>query len=814
MDISRILNNDKVSKDITDILNSDTPCTIILSGPSGRGKSFIAENASSELASDKSCCIYLMGDEERKSEEFYPLKLFVEKKDKNLNKGVKAIRASLEEVPYIGKGLKVLTEDYDFGKNKQKRVIQDTVPFKRHLDFSLHVLGLHRSHEKVVIICDGINEFDKSTIDYLTSLKEGFLELNEDFNISFLIISNTQNEVPSYFKLDNTHNIDLPPISKEQAKDIIKIWSNRDLSPKELDIIQSCSGGHLQLLKIASNYIKEANQFELPDNRADFYKILIDARLRKLKDYYERIKQILIAISESGMRSSVSEILCLLGEDKAIQELLKHAVQMDLLFIKDNYIHFAHSVIEDYAKSFQDTPKLDFYGKLGNCLRKLTPGDYYRRAICAQLSDDIAESDTLWALAAIRKMREGTFDEIDTITKKISSSTTGNDVKEALVGFQQCYKISFDGDIDEALNMTEQISNAIPKAVLAEKNYLKCENLTKKISKISKEEGLRLINEWEEIKEQEPEIWYRLLQLKIIIASELGLIDLALQTEAQIFKYFSERLIFDIHARSNINRINLFSEVLYPPEIAHKKMLQTEKRLTEEVKNEQYHKVIDLFISSTNLSSNSFLIDDIDNAIHFAQKATALMNEFNALRLPSIEAPISNLYLATLAKDRSTLPSIIVKYKKLYQSMSVDENNVLIDINYAGLLLVNEQIEEAFEILKVSKYIPEKDIDDNYYYYYYWCNYAIIQFLRGNYKDSQEKMLLLEPIVENISHFLKKYYVKHHQIIKEMMQKQYIKSYSEIKKDIEITAPIFSSSIWNRFKTGYLFTDIQIWTSS
>lgn len=84
----------------------------------------------------------------------------------------------------------------------------------------------------------------------------------------------------------------------------------------------------------------------------------------------------------------------------------------------------------------------------------------------------------------------------------------------------------------------------------------------------------------------------------------------------------------------------------------------------------------------------------------------------------------------------------------------------------------------------------------------------------GYHKEAQEHMKKMGFIVEKISPFLNKYYIKHYTLIREIIFNTNIKTYNELKSYIEDNSSIFSSRIWKRFKIGYLFTDIQIWLSS
>jgi hypothetical protein len=208
------------------------------------------------------------------------------------------------------------------------------------------------------------------------------------------------------------------------------------------------------------------------------------------------------------------------------------------------------------------------------------------------------------------------------------------------------------------------------------------------------------------------------------------------------------------------------------------------------------------------------LLNEIEKSIYYSGKAILLLKEFNHVRFPSEEVPYSNLQLASIFQDINNLPTILQNYKLLYDSVEVEENKILIDINYAGLLLLSNNSKNAFKVLKNCNYIPNLEHDDYYYNYYYWVNYSIVAFLLGHYEVARKTIKQLEEIVKHVSPFLSKYYAKHYTIITEIIFETDIKTYDELRIYINDRLPIYSSEIWKRFKIGYLFTDMQIWLSS
>ena len=812
MSISEIIGTDKFLDEIKRILIKEEKCAIEITGLPGRGKTWIAENLEEYLTGTGYCCIRLSGDRASDYDPFYPLKRFVEKRDATYNKGVTVVKETVSEIPYLGKGIRVLLEGYDYRKQKLRKTINEIAPFNKYIPFSTHLIGLLRKYPKTIILCDDIEYFDTATLEFLASLDEGFAELGMSHNLLFIV-----------FSVDNTHiflsygrkySFHLPALTAAQVKKALQYWSAKEISEDDFAFIFSSTGDHLQLLKIVSHYLIENKSHALNYNFKEFLVWVIESRLRLAKDKYEKFKSIIFAIYQSGKKSSITELLCMLNENKDLREVLQQAIQMNILTLKDNYIHFTHPIVENYALSLKANKPDEFYEKLASCTRKLTPSDYARRAIIEKMAKQNDQADIYWTLAGLQRIQQGAFEDAKIISEYITESHLGIDLKLAINQFETAYSYSLKGVIDEAIIETEQISNSLPKLIVAEKYYLKCQNLAKRISDEPKKEALRIIEEWEDLKDDETEIWYRFVQLKIIIASELYQPDLALKTEAEIIKCFSARLTFDKHARPILERLNSFSEVLYSPEVAHKKMLQSEERLTKYVLGEQYHLLSDLYMARTNLSSNCFMIDKFQKSIQFATSVISLVADFPEIRFPYTEVAHNNLYLSLLFSDFSQLDVITEEYEKLYKGVTPQENKILIDINYAGLLLLNEKANAALEVLNSSEYIPKIGSDNHYYSYYFWCNYSLVTFLSGDQNQASKMLTSLEGIPDKISPFLKNYYNTHYQLIKEIIIDSKIKSYSSVKNYIRDKQLPFSGRTWERFNVGYLFTDMQIWTSS
>lgn len=813
MSISDVIDSENVVQKIVTTLNQGS-CTVALQAEEGRGKTYIVESIEKSFPEKNIKFIYLQGDSAKIEESYYPLNSYIEKKNKNFKKGVKILKEIAGGIKYIGSGLKAIIDEVDLGDSRSKKVIQNVPPFNNQLDFSLHLIGAVNKYEQVIIICDDFELFDQDTLNYLTALKAGFLAIGKPFPIAFIVTSERTSNAANLLG-NAVYTYTLEPITFPQLNQIITIWSGGSPTKEQLEVIHSCTGGHLHLVKIVSAYFKEMIEKEkaplyLSNN---FLNVVIDARLKQLDTKYERVRSLLFAISNSGKSNSIQEVICLLGEDDDMQEIIRTVIRLNLVKVKDNYLSLSHPFIEHYIDSSKLPNKPSFYKKLSACVHRLTPGDYMRRATLESMTMNPERVDTLWALEAIREIRSGS--KIGrSILDRISNTDVGSRLRGELDKFIVCYEYAFSGKLDETISSIEAISDSLPREIVSEKYYLLCETLAKKIAKQPKEAALNTVENWESVIVSEPEIWYRFMQVKILLSAELGLIDVAKRTESAIVSYFSDRITYDSNASSIIDRLSLFSDILYSPEVSHKKLLQVEQKLSSEVEQDSFHRLMDLYIARVNLSANSFTLHNYERAISSASSAIELINSYPEIYFPYKEVPLSNLILSTVFEGKNNLKESIESYARLHESTKIEENRILIDMNYAGLLFLNGSYNEAYQVLQQSSYIPNIETDDSFYSYYYWSNFALLSYIQGDKYVALEKLTFLKEVAPKVSHNLSKYYSKHWDTLNSILTSNETLNHNVVLSEFERLVPVYSSIIWKRFKSGYLFTDIQIWTSS
>lgn len=804
-----------ISDNIIDIIKSSKNNIINIVGESGTGKSFLLNNLIEEIQDKKRELIVLKGDSSKKEMDFYPLDEFLIKTIKVRQIGKDVVSKLFEEIPIVGKSLATILDNVDVESYMHKENILDIAELRRHGEFSLYLLSALHKESEVFIFCDDIQYFDNKTLIYLNDTIIKFK--NHGYStIKFISTINTSNITSyeqSYFEGESINFILHLP-SKDEINDLMSFWGlNRTLTNEEVEMVYASTGGHLYLLYSIMEYLQFSNNDENKSiiNCKSLLSKIIETRLFSFGSSYQEAKNVLCCLSYIGEQVSKNEISCVLNNPDYLNKILNILSTQNLLTIKDDYVFFCHEIIRKALSNLNSENSITFYSKFAVCVKNISPSHYAKRAIIETKAGNVQQADILFSLYACQKMRSGLFFEIKDIVEKFSSDISFS-LKDSIEELTVAYQLAFKGNGVEALTLLSSTNCAYPYPLWIEKQYLFCTLQFKNNNKNERIEALQTIKELvSNTQNDEFEIWSRCVILKQILESELGLLEEAKKTR-NMFQYnLSERFCYDIESRKTLNILDLYSDTIDTHEVAHSKLLKLVSKLETEVQNKNYDSIFDLYIAESNLSGNSLIIGDYKTAYESAFKAGKIVEQFTFVHFSHQEVWRNNMYMALYNMGQTEKQDIIDEYKKIF-AIKTDEDRILIITNYAGLLFTCDDYKSALKIInQINK--SEVDIDmDAYYVYYYKFNLALILYFNG---FKSEAINQLEEIKEFVSCFPKtveKYYIKHYEIVFHLLSEKKFESIEDLQSDFTNKVPIFLSSIWNKFKYVYLFSDLQIWT--
>lgn len=803
-----------ILKNILEIIKVSSVDVINIVGESGSGKTFLLNSILRKLQESDNEVIVLKGDSAKCEIDFHPLDDFLDKATKIQKLGKAVVSQLFEEIPIIGKSLKLIsenTESIDIFTTQKK--IPDLSKLQLHREFAIYVLSVLNKGLRPFVLCDDIQYFDTKTICFLNDLNVKLR--NADLpSITFISTINTSVSTYKQSLLEGViTNILVSLPLKEDVCDIMKFWGlDREWDKEEIEMIFTCTGGHLYLLHSIMEYLRS---YHLEDvniaNSNTLMNKIITTRLSSFGDKYNEAQKTLCYLSYIGDQVSKNELLCALDKPDKLNDILNISANQNLLIVKDDYIFFCHEIIRRAFFGLENRDLVSFYSKFSLCVKNISPSHYAKRAIIETKAANLDQADILFVMYACQKMRNGLFSEIPDIKNRLSSRLKYLFV-EFITELEEAYRLTFDGKNQTALAILDSTSSAYPYPLWIEKQYLICTLQFKNNIREERINALHTIKELvSEVQDVEVELWSRCLILELVLERELNLFEDARITRNRLQSVLSKRLHFDKNALKLLNSIDLYSDTIDTPPVAHAKLRRLVERLETYIENDNYDQIFDLYIAESNLSGNSLIVGEYETAYLAAEKALRLIKQFNLIRFSHPEVCLNNKYLALLYMNHEDKNGIVSGYKEILP-IQTDEDKILITTNYAGLLLSQEKCVEALEtIITIEREEVSFDID-RYYAYYYQFNYALILYFNGYREDAIDLLEEVNEFVPQISRNLEKYYKKHYALVMELLREADYKSIHHLQSVFSNRAPIYLSAIWGKFKPVYLFSDLQIWT--
>lgn len=792
--------------EIVRIIIDNSYQTINLFGPSGTGKSTVINNVASSLKKEASkiAVIQLYGDAGKRSIAYYPLNHYIEQGNSWKN----GLGSFIEGIPYLGVGLRHVLDSTDCRHLLENRhFIKDNDVFNKNLSFSKELFMLYKKHEHIVLICDDIHYFDQESIDYLRGIVSEFNERKKKLSIVASYNTTEQSE-PYTYSLCDYFSFDFHYPTMEEMPSILHQWGfNNELNKESIEAIYAATGGHLVLInQVCRFYAENSNRSKHNIKNNDLiFGELIDRRVKETSSG-KRIIDLLESLAAIGRSASIRELKCALNNVDSINQIIKDAVSLNLLTKELTTVSFINDTIRNITLSRSHLCNKDFFKRYSKCLKILLPSEYERRALAEELSGNHEESQVLSALHIIEQIREGITPDLHVIDEP--------QVLQCINNLAQAYSLSFEGKNDLALQylIDEEKETTYPLLCLEYKYAIytfrfKSNEVENRLIALSS-----LIGVLDNCDKDEVEIWSRLMRLRIVLESSLSKLEEARYTYREHQKRLHSLEVYDHKLAKQYYECQLLSDTLYEPDASHSILLDLCKTIEKVVPKGDYQYLSLYYKVLINLSSNSFVCGLYEEAFGYAGKAIRLVEECDFIQFPNPALAINNYLLSNYYLNTLSIPYLANKYRNLIENHFYDEDQMLVELNYAGFLLLSKQYNEVLSVMNniKSRY---KNTLDPYYEYYYSFNLALALYFSGNKFSALKTIENIQKLVVIAFPTRTIYYQKHYNIVNLLLHEDVIYgSLISLQKAFIKVQESFLSSNWNYFKTVYLFSDLQIWT--
>ena len=791
---------------VHDIVNKDYLTVNILGAP-GTGKTHLLnECVRSMKAMHKNIAvIQLYGDAGKQSIPFYPFESYLSRK----NRWKKDIGAILETVPYVGSILGYFINTKDVRHILERdNIIGENEILSKYIPFSKELYMLFKSNHHIVIACDDFQYIDTDTIEYLQNLILLFCEKRA--SISILTTYCTTTSIGTSIQLLSkykTKNINIVYPSKEEIKSLLQTWdSATNYTNYQVNAIYAATGGHMLLLHHICQYLnKNSITLASTENSYDYYSDLINRRVREAK-YSEIIIQILESLAAIGRETSIYELKCILGQ-KAICPAINEAISLNFLTRDASTVSFINDSLREINLQNSSLDLNDFYLRYSKCLKTLMPSEYAKRSLVEKLAGHERQSQLLMGLYLINQIREGY--SID-----IKNSLIDNEIKNAVAIIAETYRLAFKGNNYQGIKYINcAIADIKIPLLYVEAKYIECV-LQFKTSR--KENSIDALNSLKSLldncDQEEFELKGRLIRLCISLHCSLNQLQEARLLYKEYRKDLAFRMEYDHKSKHAYYELLLLSDSIFDPNTSHVILLEMFRELEGLINKGKIEYIVLLYKTLVNLSSNCIEISLYKEAGLYASKALHIAENFDYMQFVNLGAAFNNYLLAMKFQKAYSYTQLLEEFRSVVRNHLFEEDEILIRLNYAGALLGDNRVDDAFLALNTIELDPGEEYDP-YYICYYNINKSIIFYLLGNKIQALSILRDIESLVPMISITRSQYYQKYYEVLKKMMcyDTQY-KSLQNMQQTFIECQQIFLSPNWDYFKTVYLFSDLQIWS--
>jgi len=788
-----------------------------IEGPSGSGKTVLAEQVARLLDGEGFQVINLLGDYEYVQEPLMPFYRWLKTRDAHVvdRRREQHILAPVKDIGRIflvGETLSALVQGFLHRKDRY-------IDFLSHLQVDmLSSLQWAHSGSPVLVIADNVHWFDHDSIETLIALTHERVRAEFQFareaRILFVrSVDQVTRTVEAKFLFPNaqTFSTRRPTITNYRSV-FNELAPGLTVDDVLMDSIYACTAGHLKLTKEAIDLLRsdpESLREICQDTSAtaSFALELLERRLFTLKSMAGPVRTLLALAACSGLACARDEVSCAYPDPEIFEGAMEAALRETFMTNGDE-IRFKHDVLR---KAFNDSNNsADNHVRLGECIRKLRPGDYMRRFYHAARGGRIDLANKIAALILIR-FRQGQI----SMSKNVIESLE----KEALPyadEIQACYDAL---SLMDAGRHREALSVLPPRKtshdlVQSEISYLRALNYFKLRSHGGYIQAQQEVVRWL-IRKDEYEVWVRFAALNCVVLSHLG--DKSAQ-EAYL------RLIDELQHHpapgSSLKRREMALErqapIFFVSDLALPHVQAAAKYFSPAPGTSIPEEPFQYTAALTNLSGLLYCTGEFEAAQAEAAKGLELIISSGIpTRHVEIYKLLNNYCISAFRAKKMTAKAVSNLLALVTDREGGSMDRALAFTNLATLRVLGGGIREGREMLeRMVKHVQDENLDI-YYKLYIFSNAAAARHLDGDAEAALQIWERVPPLIDKMECSFEPYlYRDRFRIISEAFN---IISQGDVENwdaFVMRAQQINVSPSWASVKFGLLLSDIQVWSES
>lgn len=832
-DLEQVLGHDTPRREAIEYLRDPNTRSIVIDGPSGTGKTWLAAEIASDLTEKTS--LFAVGDAVRRAEEFAPFESLTRNRsglEKVVVQGGRVVAGAGSFLSGFGTlGATV----FDWAVSASKALIPSS--FADFSEEEWKWLGKLRRMSRgrpVVLIADNIHWWDKASFGLLQKLSET-RDWEEDPFLAGLKLIVVRTMDPSqtdylgknfdrWFERVRPARIELEKCDLDQfAKAISLFGVNYQIDEGTLNDLYALSAGNLKLAKLVSQSLIDGSSAQKIAEDAVSLGLLRTLLSERFKARDGRVEEVLSTLKSAaliGVYFYRAEASCLASKNEDqddIRARLENAQATGLIDIDGDRYAFSHPVILDFVqKELSPSEISDLSEKLARCLRLLRPADYRRQVDLFVAGGDEREAAQSAALHLIQQCRQHEYQPEDTPTEH-AMLIEEHGLYEFCQAVKRGYEQVADGRHTSALVALEAVGDPLFPGLYLELTYIRSLCRMESGRREDAAYVAKQIDRHLEV-EKSDDFWEISTRLQLLRQQALvlaGTVEEARANSVSLMSFLRTRAAIDRDAATKYHQLLRKSNTIHDPFVAKAHLQQAKAYFAPERPTELPEHPLEYYRTLVNLSGVEIQLGHWEEACAVAEAAFSLVAANPVFGFPRLDVPLNNLNVARVRHGLDPIQKSVEQQRIVVGHNQALNDNFQHRSNLAGMHLLAGDFSAAHAALdELEHEFASRALSELYITFHLQSRRQVLTYLEGDVASCRGQQSALLKLLSTIDWPSRPALLRR----QEMMEKL-------INNDRVLAPDLFdtwfieqdasgSGPSWPHFGRGVQFSELQFWSDS
>lgn len=565
-----------------------------------------------------------------------------------------------------------------------------------------------------LLVADDLHYWDPVSLRFLRDLLRG--RLDEHYGrlrrlAVVLIVDRTRAESSLLPLLDAVLDAAHPMSFEQQYAPLAEyalvlrlLGLKPELPEADIATLHLLTGGNLALSRLVVEEL-QGGPADIAQASAATFQQLLGRRLAAASAGGE-LSALMGLLAASGDALGLDELACALRcpIDAARAQAEAAAEALTFISLSDDRLRLAHETLQPIVSAALGADGRAAHGVLAACLARLRPGDYGRRAAHLAAAGDMAAARQLEIIERLCGVRQGRY---AWSPPAVAAAAVDDPVAAAARAIDAALQADQRGGRLAAIKILEQAAPAAPVPLRWELTLLRAHWLGEMNEDAAVEQALGLLEDLDEAREAEPELWGRSRELQIVMLSNLRRPAEGRRIERMLREVHGPRAAFDPSAALALNRIRRSAEAIHSPQIAHDRLQLALRFFTPDAPHAPPAYPAEYLATLNNLCANEMLLGRFASARAHARRIARVDGALIEVVLPRPQLVWSNVLLCELLNGGPAAPiaDAFLSLVRVGDLRSVDEMLLEINLSAAQALAgragaARERLEAAYDAFR------------------------------------------------------------------------------------------------------------------